>query len=183
MVGTKRTHPFSRDNQSGPSFPCKFPPNNVPPIARRDVSGSNFTRGTDNAEPSNQNFRSFYFSWIEPLIHCFRTAVIRVYWHCSRILYRESLSSSTLVSELYPRNVAIENGGNGDMNGDFLTLATHTTALPHSRSNHKFASANPTPPSRELCLPYQVRLNKSPLAIFLFLPVFIRIVLSYSFLS
>lgn len=131
MVGNnKRTYPFSRDNQSGPSLPCKFPPSNVPPIARRDVSGSNFMRGTDNAEPSYPSFR-------------------------------ESPSSSTLVSEPYPKNVAIENGGNGDhMNGDFLTLATPTTALaPHSRWKHNFSSANPIPPSRELsefeCLPYQ----------------------------
>lgn len=189
MVGNnKRTYPFSRDNQSGPSLPCKFPPSNVPPIARRDVSGSNFMRGTDNAEPSYPSFRSFYFSWIEPFMHCFRTGVVLVYWHCTGILSRESPSSSTLVSEPYPKNVAIENGGNGDhMNGDFLTLATPTTALaPHSRWKHNFSSANPIPPSRELsefeCLPYQVRLNKTPLPIFLF-PVFIRIVSSYSFLS
>ncbi|GFZ05439.1 hypothetical protein Acr_17g0010110 [Actinidia rufa] len=59
----------------------------------------------------------------------------------SKPVFREGLASSSSLSELNSKKVAKQNG---TLNGDFLTLALPTTAVPHHSSKYKNTS---------LCLP------------------------------
>ncbi|CAL5390758.1 unnamed protein product [Camellia sinensis] len=71
-------------------------------------------------------------------------------------IFREGPSSSTVLCELNPKKVVKENG---NLNGDFLTLASPATALPQSSSKYKHPSLYQTPYTRELSelqfLPHQ----------------------------
>ncbi|THG14953.1 uncharacterized protein LOC114271444 [Camellia sinensis] len=71
-------------------------------------------------------------------------------------IFREGPSSSMVLCELNPMKVVKENG---NLNGDFLTLASPATALPQSSSKYKHPSLYQTPYTRELSelqsLPHQ----------------------------
>ncbi|KAL7218335.1 hypothetical protein ACSBR2_011578 [Camellia fascicularis] len=71
-------------------------------------------------------------------------------------IFREGPSSSTVLCELNPMKVVKENG---NLNGDFLTLASPATALPQSSSKYKHPSLYQTPYTQELSelqsLPHQ----------------------------
>ncbi|CAL5393531.1 unnamed protein product [Camellia sinensis] len=123
----------------GMKRPYPFPPNNPPgpsfPCKFPPIFVPPITRSDESASCGNGGTVN-----IEP----------------NNPIFREGPSSSTVLCELNPKKVVKENG---NLNGDFLTLASPPTALPQSSSKYKHPSLYQTPYTRELSelqfLPHQ----------------------------
>ncbi|XAR56493.1 hypothetical protein NMG60_11037009 [Bertholletia excelsa] len=119
MVGTKRPYPFSLDNPSGPSLPCKLPSFYFSPTTRSDESASSGNGGPANVEPSNSVFR-----------------------------FRERPSSSTFFPEPRQKKVAQENEDlDGDfltLAPPAVTMP-HPSSVHLSRHGHELPEFKPIP--------------------------------------